>query len=102
MQQSGICLKLDVGGNIIADSKEIDLFYAYLQSGIKDIPSNLPFLYFTDNNFQACKNRSNDIIYRELPTCCGVVKTSGFYCHKINKFNISPDFCHQCLQYESK
>jgi hypothetical protein len=101
METSGIFFKKDENGNLNISFDDLRDFNTAL---IKvSIPASGQLIEYNPINFNTCKFRSEKPIVRKQTCCSGVISSvTGFYCKKLDLFNIRPPDCFQCPSYEPK
>jgi hypothetical protein len=66
---------------------------------------NIEPLTPSDSKFHTCKFRSETPVTRIIKRCScrgGDYKLTGYYCNKLEIFELSEEFCQNCETYETK
>lgn len=100
-----IAFKKNINGDFDISSENLELFAkAITDSNISnDVQTGITgsgiFVIYDSGNFLSCENRSENIEYRKVNTCCGDIAISGYACNKKKIFNILAQDCYQCEEY---
>jgi hypothetical protein len=66
---------------------------------------NIELLSDNSHKFYGCKYRSDEeeeVVIKRCSCQGGDYKVKGFSCHQRNLFQLTPDICAECEEYEPK